>query len=447
MIIRPAIAVKGMSMRVRVRRVLAAAAAVCALLVGLPAGASAAPAGERSCNDELPPGTPAYVQCVWLNTPEEALDAALYWMGDDAAKLKGAQPVDGRWFACDPATGDACLPPDAEGDGGAHDEHAPAPDGYTEPEGSPACEPPGGECHVDPSGVTTEQVRQAASTPAGQAVAAAAGGGLRPWIETELVDDWKAGDEAFDAAVKRVAALAAQPAVAGIRFTTQLGYNGALATPEQVREFVADASAALRRAAPGRRLAVHTLVPEFGCGGDAACAAAMRERYPLLAPEVVESYLKTGAVDQLILDSGLHATAYRPWRITAEQARRNQWVQVRALAWDALVQLGAEDAVFTAPGASTARQATALAGERVAMPLKDGASTVNLWTRWRDDKGGVHRVFGENLATTPAWRQLTKLKPLQRRLSTIYDPGAPEVSVADDLKKLAEVFSQVYIVA
>lgn len=433
-------------MRVRLRRALAAAAATAVLIVGLPAGAAYSDP-DQSCDDQRPPGTPEFVQCVWLNRPEEALDAGLFWLRDDGANLRNSQPAGGRWYACDPATGDACLPAEAQGDGAAHDEGAAAPEDYVEPEGTPTCAPPGAECYVAPVEVTAQQVAEAARTPAGEAIAAATAGGLRPWIETELVDDWKAGDRVLAAAAARVAALAAQPGVAGIRFTSGLGHTDALRTPEEVHRFVTETSAALRRAAPGRRLAVHTVVPEFGCGTDEDCVAAMRQRYPLLAPAGIEAYLKTGAIDQLVLDSGLLATAYAPWRISAEQARRNQWIQVRALAWDALVQVGAEDDGFAGPRPLTAEQARALAAERVAMPLKDGAATVNLWTRRRDGSGTVHRVFGERLATTPAWEQLTRLRPLQRRLSTIYNPAAPEVSVAEDIAKLAEVFGQVYITA
>jgi hypothetical protein len=433
-----------MTMRFRVRRVLAAAAAVAVMIVGLPAAAAFSDGG-RSCNNELPAGTPAYVQCVWLNTPEEAADVAMFWLGNDSANLKAAGPVSGLWFACD--NGDACIPADAEGDGGAHGDGDPAPDGYTEPTAPPTCEPPGTECYVDPSAVTPQEVAAAAQTPAGEAVAAAAADGLRVWVETELADDWKAGDEAFKSAVRQAGALAAQPGVAGIRFTSQLGYNGTLTTPADVQKFVTDASTALRKAAPGKKLGVHTVVPEFGCGADDTCKKAMGEKYPLLAPASVESYLKSGAVDQLTLDNGLLAGAYGTWKITPEQAQGNQWVQVRARAWDALTQIAAEDAAFAAPTPLTAAQAATLANDRVAVPLKDGASTVNLWTRWQDDKGKIHQVLGPALAATPAWTQLTKLSPLQRRLSTIYDPASPEVGVTQDLKKLAEVFSQVYVTA
>ncbi len=428
-------------MRLRVRRILATVVTLSALIVGLPA-AAAFSADARSCNDQLPAGTPAYVQCVWLNTPEEAADVAMFWLGDDSANLKAASPIEGLWFSCD-ASGDACLPPDAQGDAAAHDESDPAPTDYTEPTAKPTCQAADPQCYVDPAPVTQQEVAAAAQTPAGQAVAAATGNGMRVWVDTELADDWKAGGDTFTNAVRQVGALAAQPGVAGIRFTSQLGYNGTLTSTDEINRFVTETAAALHKVAPGKRLGVHTLVPEFGCGADAACKQAMAAQYPLLTPDSVEAYLKAGAVDQLTLDNGLLAGTYGTWQIDAREAQANQWIQVRARAWDALTQISAEDAAFTAP--LTTDQAATLANDRVAVPLKDGASTVNLWTRWSDAQGTVHSVLGDDLADTPTWDQLTKLRPLQRRLSTIYNPAAPDVSTADDLKKLSEVFSQVYV--
>src|SRR5690606_35308794 len=152
--------------------------------------------------------------------------------------------------------------------------------------------------------------------------------------------------------------------------------------------------------------------------------------------------------DQIALDSGLVGEAYAPWKITAEEALRNQWIQVRARAWDAYAHVAAEDATLTGVGGSalTADQAAETIAERVSRPLMDdGAETVTLWSRWQDADGQVHRVLGDGLANTPTWDQLTKLDAVKPRLATLYDPAAPEVDVATDPKKIAEVFSQVYL--
>jgi hypothetical protein len=434
--------------RFPLRKALALGAALTLLAVGLPAAAHSED-DPRSCNDLLGDDTPAYVVCRWLATPEEARDIALFWLSNDGEELKRAEPYQGPVVDCR-AEGNVCDPGDSEGDGTVGDETTPVPEGADTEGGTPECDPPGSVCAVGPDDVqvTPAEVKAAAEGEEGRIVTSAAQAGMRVWLDTELADDWKAGKEKFTAAVKRVAALAAREDVTGIRFSTQLGYNGTFQSAEEITSFVGATSAALRRAAPGKKLAVHTLVPELACGSNEACRTEMRAKHPLLAPDQVQTYLASGAVDQLTLDSGLMRTGYATWKITLAEAQRNQWIQVRARAWDAFGHIAAEDAGFADPGGSTftAQQATEAVKQRISQPLMDdGAETVTLWTRWQDEKGQVHRVLGDALATTPTWETLGKLHAVRPRLATIYNSTTPEVDPATDLKKLAEVFGQVYL--
>jgi hypothetical protein len=423
----------------RIRRALALGAALTVLAVGLPAASAFSEDGTDDCKNVTNGGSQSDPQCFWMApTPQDALDIVRFWAKDDGAKLKEATEYPVGWIDC---TVEACSN-DGEGDGVAHDGGDPAPEGYQDDSTPPTCETAGATCSVTP-----EQIAAAAQTPAGQAIAAAAASRMRVWVDTELIDDYKAGTAAFAAAVQKVGALAAQPGVVGIRFTSQLGYNGAVKTPEEMAKFVDDAAAALHQVAPGKKLGVHTVVPEFGCGSNDTCTAAMAKKYPLLTPENIEPLLTTGSVDQLALDAGLLQSAYSTWKITLQQAQGNQWGKVKSLAWDTLAQIAAEDAGLAGKDASplTAEQAGTAAQERIAAPLKDGAATVNLWTNWQDATGGTYRVMGAQLASTPAWEQLKKLQPLQRRLSTLFSPASPEVGINEDVKKLAEVFSQMYV--
>ncbi|GIH29669.1 hypothetical protein Aph01nite_79790 [Acrocarpospora phusangensis] len=405
----------------RLRRIAAIGAIAGVISIGLP-GAVAHSAGEP-CNDQLPAGTPSYVVCRWLAKPDEALQVAMNWLADDARHLQQAEPHGSGWPSIDITCTDGPCPP---GEGGAYDENEPGPAGDDEDGGPIVCDPPGSTCTVEP-----DEVVAAAQSPAGEAVEIAGTEGLRVWINTELADDWKAGEQQFAAAVKHIGALAAQPGVAGIRFTNQLGYNDTFATAEELTKFVAAASAALRQVAPGTKLGIHTVVPEFACGGHNGCVRTMTTQYPLLTAKVIEPLLTGGKIDQLTLDSGM-APGYGQWKITPQEARRNQWIQVKARAWDALAQVGAEDAGLVG-GSLTEAQAKAATAQRVVLPLEDGAATVNVWSRYLDAKGTVHGI------PAATWAQLEKLEPLQRRLTTFYTPGT------DDLAKLAKVFSQVYI--
>ncbi len=459
-------------MRFNLRRTLAVGAVLAVVGGVTPAASASSQDDDRSCNDLLGADAPAFIVCQWLAKPNEALDVARFWGSNDAANLKDASPLDGKFIDCS-APGNSC--PELE-DGVYGDENSPVPDG-AEDGGTPECES-GQECAVggyeeggdgtpsrpepgspaDPNASakttgqtaaptttpttqtpatqaavpTAQEAAAAAQTPAGQVITAARGAGLRVWIDTELADDWKAGAESFASAVKRVAALAARPEVAGIRFSSQLGYNTTFKSDEEVLAFVTAASTALRQAAPGKRLGVHTVVPEFACGANDACKTEMRKRYPLLAPERIESHLIAGRVDQLSLDSGLLRGGYDTWKINAEQASRNQWIQVRARAWDVLAQVTAEETGLV--GQVTAEQVAT----RVSKPVLDGsAQQVNVWTGVQDAKGAVNRLT--------AWNELKKLNPIQRRMAAVYDPATPETDVATDLKKLSEVFGQVYL--
>ncbi|GAA3809434.1 hypothetical protein GCM10022226_32200 [Sphaerisporangium flaviroseum] len=423
----------------RIRRALALSAALTALAVGLPAASAFSEDGADDCKNVTNGGSQSDPQCFWMApTPQDALDIVRFWAKDDGAKLKEASEYPIGWIDC---TVEACGN-DGEGDGEAHGDGDPAPEGYEEDTTPPTCPTAGESCSVTP-----EEIAAAAQTPAGQAIAAAAAAKMRVWVDTELLDDYKAGTAAFAAAVKKVGALAAQPGVVGIRFTSQLGYNGVVKTPEEMSTFVTAAATALHGVAPGKKLGVHTVVPQFGCGNSDLCEEEMTKKFPLLTPENIEPLLTSGSVDQLALDAGLLQTAYTTWKITPQQAQRNQWSKVKALAWDTLAQIAAEDAGLAGKNASplTAEQAATAASERITTPLKDGAATVNLWTRWQDGKGATYRVMGSRLASTPTWEQLDKLEPLQRRLSTMFNPASPEVGIAQDVKKLSEVFSQIYV--
>ncbi|SDH46476.1 hypothetical protein SAMN05421505_11663 [Sinosporangium album] len=431
-------------MRLGLRRMVTVLAGVAVLGVGLPGASALAEEDPRSCNDLLGADRPAYVVCRWMATPEEARDTALFWLSGDA--MESALPSEGAY--CDPQDGD-CLK-EVTGEPIEGGEGDPLPEDYVDDGAKPECDPPGSACYVDPDEVKADEAAAAAAkeSDTGRAVSAAVESRLRVWVNTELADDWKAGDEAYTAALKRVVAVAAQPGVVGVRFTSQLGYNGTFTDLDEINRFVTATSKSLREALPGKKLALHTVVPELACGAVEECKAEMREKYPLLVPEQVETYVRGGAVDQLAVDGVLLGQAYSRWKIDAEQAQRNQWVQIKARAWDAFAQVAAEDASLAAPGGSrlTAAQAEKIVAARVAMPLlDDAAETVNVWTRWTDAKGEVHRVYGEGLAATPTWDRLKALDEVRQRLATFYDPAAPEVDVKSDLAKLAEAFGTVYL--
>ncbi|MEW9553743.1 hypothetical protein [Nonomuraea sp. NPDC050783] len=425
-------------MRQRLRQLLVLGIALSFLGIGVPAWSADDP---RSCNDLLSSDTPAYVVCTWMATPEEAADIAKFWLGNDGQNMIDSGPQGTIRLDCNDPANQCAVDGDSGGDGEAHDPGDPDVEG-AEDGGTPECRN-GEECYTDGSEISAADKAAAQQSAAGQAATAAAPTGLRLWIETELADDYKAGT--LDEAVKKAAALAAaQPGVVGIRFTSQLGYNQTFADADEIDKFVATAATALRAAAPGRKLSVHTLMPVLGCGANDACKTEIAKKYPLLDPDRAGAWLAKGYVDQLALDNALLSTAYTTWKIDAAEAQRNQSIQIRGRAWDAYAQIAVEDSTITS--ALTAEQATKALTDRVAAPLQeDAAETVTLWTRWQDAQGQVTRAYGAKWAASPAWDQLKKLGSVRARLATVYDPATPEVDLATDLKNLSEVFGQVYL--
>jgi hypothetical protein len=425
----------------RLRQILTIGLALSLLGIGPTAWAQEDP---RSCNDLMAADTPAYVVCRWMATPEEALDIAKFWLANDGEHLQEATPIDPILIDCTEPGNECPAPSEGDGDGQLHDIGDPDVEGAEEG-GTPEC-PPGEQCYVSPEGLTQAQLSQAEESAAGQAVKTAAAAGMRVWVDAELADDWKAGK--LSEAAKKLAAVATQPGVVGIRFTRQLGLGQTFQNADELDKFVAETTAELRRLAPGKKLAAHTFLPAFGCGAEEACKSAMATKYPLLDADRIGAWLAKGLLDQLALDSGHLATEYATWKIDATTAQRNQWIQVRARAWDAYAQIAAEDAGFAAPGAPqlNAEQATKAITERVAAPLQnDAAETVTLWSRWQNDQGQVSRMYGEKWAANATWDQLKKLAEVRPRLSTVYDPAKPEVDATTDLKALSEVFGQVYV--
>ncbi|WP_283133877.1 hypothetical protein [Rhizohabitans arisaemae] len=81
----------------RRERLIAILATVLALTIGTVTGIAFAGPGEghnpnppKSCNDQLPEGTPSFVHCWWLaQTPQDALDVYKYWTDE---RVESAKP-------------------------------------------------------------------------------------------------------------------------------------------------------------------------------------------------------------------------------------------------------------------------------------------------------------------------------------------------------------------
>jgi hypothetical protein len=292
-------------------------------------------------------------------------------------------------------------------------------------------------------------------TPHEAAIDAAQRRGLRVWIESDLVKQWIAGPGRFRAAVDRIGALAARPGVVGIKVADEMGYRDGLDSPQKVRSFLADAAAALHAVAPGKPLLVDIIVPELGCLPNfqpplrwaTICAAQQRGRYPHLALDQVDEYLRTHTIDVLDLSTALQPDrTYTGWGVDRDIAQRTAWAEVLRRGWDQHVRLQARKALAH-PGRYQSSDTAALLATFVDIPCASGATAADVWT-WRQMyQGEVYRLLDPGLRTNALWDGLARRRADGAVLFTHLSPLSLEVGLEADLAVLATVFTDLFVAA
>uniref|UniRef100_UPI003F493ED0 hypothetical protein n=1 Tax=Nonomuraea sp. CA-252377 TaxID=3240003 RepID=UPI003F493ED0 len=321
---------------------------------------------------------------------------------------------------------------------------------------TPTTAPPG-----TPATPTTEPTTTAttADSITAQAIEAAAAARPRPrvWLETDLADDYAAGDTPFTTALQALITAAERPGVVGVKFADNLGYTG-FTSAEDVTQFLIRASGALRAALPGKRLSIGVVVPELGCGSSQACIQAMRAKAPLATKENITRYLKTRAADRVDISTGLFGRTYRqhqvpdpktgkPTPITPALAARTQWMSIRALEWDTLAQIGAREYGLAHTGDTSPwdkATATSQVDARIGTAIALGVPTITLWGHKAVDGNQTYRLLDAGLAPNALWTALTSQR-LRGRLAVIVNPASTERSITADLAELAKAVSEVFI--
>lgn len=338
------------------------------------------------------------------------------------------------------------------------------PDETLPPDGNP---PDAGTSTTDPTtSVPTVTAEPTASTTPttpepgsgsldGDFIATAKKAHLRIWLESDLADDYLAGDTAFTAALQQLVTDAKRTDVTGVKFADNLAYTG-FSTEQQVIRFLHRATQALRAALPGKRLAIGVVVPELGCGDSQPCITALRKRAPLVTKQHVNRYLKAGDVDRVEIAGGLFGRTYRqyqvtdpktgkPTSITPALATRAQWMSIKALEWDTLAQIGVREYSLAHTGDTspwTTAQATAQIEARIGTAIGLGASTITLWGHKATADGQTYRLLNADLADNPTWNALTG-QGLRGRLAVVIDPASTERGAADIVhyaKGVSEIF-------
>ena len=289
------------------------------------------------------------------------------------------------------------------------------------------------------------------------AVTAAVAVHLHVWIETDLVKRWEEGPAWFRTAVSRVAELASQPGVVGIKIADELGYNDGMNSASRIRKFLSDAARALHAAAPGKLILVDMVVPQLGClpghqaAGSPAASCASREEaaYPQLALNDVDGYLRMHAIDVLDLSTYLlPADTYQGWGTNPDSAQVAAWQEVSKRGWPGLVRVQARKALahpgtyLGGPSASSADVQT-----YVGIPLAHDAHAVDIWTWNQLYEGQEYHLMNPGMRPNALWDQLERLRQAGDVLFTHFSPHSVIVSLHSDLAEIATVFTDVFLPA
>ncbi|HEY6793143.1 MAG TPA: hypothetical protein VI248_00505 [Kineosporiaceae bacterium] len=287
------------------------------------------------------------------------------------------------------------------------------------------------------------------------AIGVAASRGLHVWLEVDLVKRWLAGRAAFDEGVRRVAGLARAPGVVGFKVADELGYQDGTTSADQILAFLHDTATALRAVAPGKRILVDMVVPELGCLPGVtpapvwaqAAMAQERGRYPQLALDQVDRYVRSGTFDVLDVSTGLRAgSTYARWGTDRDAAQRAGWAEIRSRGWGTSVRVQSRKALAEAEGwtGSTA-EAEADLRTWVDIPLQEGAAAVDVWTWAQHYRGRVFALVATGGGSNPLWDGLVRRRTDGRVLFTHFTPSTTRDDVQGDLARLATGFTDVFM--
>jgi hypothetical protein len=326
--------------------------------------------------------------------------------------------------------------------------------------GSPAHHPSVAKPEVSgPVGSWTPPTPEALAPQAGYqtAVQVAVADHLRVWIETDLVKRWEEGPTWFRAAIDRVAALANQSGVVGIKIADELGYNDGMNSASKISQFLSETAHALHAAAPRKLILIDMVVPQLGClpgqqsAGSPAAKCARREQaaYPQLALPAVDGYLHMHVIDVLDLSTYLLSdSTYKAWGTTADGAQTAAWQEVVRRGWSGLVRLQSRHA-FAHPGPypGTPAQAAAAIHLYVDIPLAYGSRAVDIWTWKQEYSGQMYTLMNPGMQPNALWDQLERLRQADDVLYTHFSPNSVESGVQTDLATIATVFTNVFLPA
>ena len=289
------------------------------------------------------------------------------------------------------------------------------------------------------------------------AVAAARAHGLRVWLESDLVERWKAGPASFDSAIAAIAGLAARPGVVGVKIADELGDRDGMSGAQIIR-FLRDSRAALHANAPGKLVLIDVIGYELSCAPGIAqaatqsrsCEARERAAHPGVTLATIQQIVDSGYVDVIDLSTDMQDPAvYRSWGITRADAQRAAFAEIHRRGWDHKVRIQTRKALAfpttRIPDASTAAE---MLPDFVDVPMSAGARAVDVWTFNQFYDGRFVHLMAPGQSGDVLWSGLLARHRHGDALFTHYSPTFPlGASVDADMGAIAQAFTDVFIAA
>ena len=289
------------------------------------------------------------------------------------------------------------------------------------------------------------------------AVDAAHAHGLRVWLESDLVERWKAGPASFNSAIASIAGLAARPGVVGVKIADELGDRDGMSGPEIMR-FLHDSRAALHANAPGKLVLIDVIGYELSCAPGItqvatqarSCDARERAAHPGVTLATIQHIVDSGYVDVIDVSTNMQDPAvYRSWGITRADAQFAAFAEIQRRGWDRKVRIQTRKALaFPTSQIPDARTAAAMLPDFVDVPLSAGAHAVDVWTFNQFYDGRFVRLMAPGQSGEVLWAGLLARHRRGDALFTNYSPTFPlGPSVDADMRAISQAFTDVFIAA
>lgn len=320
---------------------------------------------------------------------------------------------------------------------------------------------PGGVTPVYPAGQVLPAYNGGDISKYTDSMKAAADKGMQVWIETDLVQPWLKGPDAFDAAVEQLAFEAKTvPQVVGFKIADELGQSQkSTATPADALKFLHDARAALHANAPGKLVAIDLIGYDLGCVPNStgkahdACIEKNAGLDARLSLDTIDKIVASGYIDMLDVTTYMldPATYQADFNVTRTQAQQAAFEEVKHRGWEKEITVNTRKALSwpTKAPIMDPDGAAAMVPDFIDTPIQAGAAGVDVWSwsqKW-GQSGAVVHLMSPNYTSNALWDALVQRHDKGDKLYVHYTPSYSEGTLAQDMDHMSKAFTAVFVAA